>query len=144
MSDLDQFDDCIVARFSRLFGDPATDNFEAFVADYRKALGGTSPTILQEASDLIVKRHKYRNWPTIGECVEAIHEIAEKHAARREAAKPAEPPPRQPTAQERARVAKLVEQCKANLNARNFQPQPGKLLAVDRIAWETRYGRREQ
>lgn len=59
-------------RFMVLYGAPNTVDPAAFVAEYNKALAGTDADLLQIASDLVVKQHKFRNWPTVGECVEAV------------------------------------------------------------------------
>lgn len=139
----EHFDEHIVARFGRLFGEPTTPDFEGYVAEYRKALAGTAAHILAEAVDLVVKRHKYRNWPTVAECVEAVNEVAEQHAARRQRERPPEQPRpwRTPTAEEKARVSALIAECAASLEAHSKPPLRSRLPAADRNAWEARFGK---
>lgn len=78
-------DEHFTQRFLNLYGAPDVVNPEAFVAEYDKALGGTDPSLLETASNALVKQHKYRNWPTIGECVAAVEAAALQRAQRREA-----------------------------------------------------------
>src|SRR5688572_5197808 len=46
--------------------------------DYESALEGTDPSVLQEASDEILKVHRVRAWPTIGECLQRVRDIADE------------------------------------------------------------------
>lgn len=66
-----------VKRLQNHFGPPehAADE-KALAADYAAALAGTHPTVLQQASDRLISKHQYRNWPTIGECRLAVEVVA--------------------------------------------------------------------
>lgn len=68
--------DRIVSRFVTMYGDPKTDNLEAYFDEYAKALHGFSSEVLELAGDRILRNHAYRSWPTIGECVKICREAA--------------------------------------------------------------------
>lgn len=70
----------IIQRFITVYGAPATEDPKAFFAEYQKLLAGADAEIIKEASDLIIRRHTFRNWPTIGECNEAIQSVAARLA----------------------------------------------------------------
>ena len=66
--------DVVIRRFVTVFGEPKTDNSSAMVAEYERALRGTSPEVLQRAVDKLLRKTKFRVWPTIGECMDAVRE----------------------------------------------------------------------
>lgn len=125
-------------RFLMLYGAPNTIDQKAFASEYEKALGGTDPRFLEEASNLLVKQHKYRNWPTVGECVEAVNIVATRRNRERELRQHTNPAYRkEPTVEEKARVKDLVRHAGRALQAAAPPRLPAKPLPrTDRIAWE--------
>lgn len=65
-------------RFSNQFGTPKTVNLDIFHAEYVRSLEKTEPSVLHAATSLLLDRAMKNFWPTIGECREAVREIAEK------------------------------------------------------------------
>ena len=55
-----------------MFGEPKTEDPAAFLAEYVNAFKGTPRDVLDAAADVIIKQRKYRAWPTVAECLEAI------------------------------------------------------------------------
>lgn len=76
----------MLARFMTLYGEPKTNDIDAYMAEYVRALRGMSRQVLQGGTDRLVKSHKHRNWPTIGEaydaCQRAADELSQKQTAR--------------------------------------------------------------
>ena len=123
-------------RFFNLYGPAEAVDPKSFVGEYVHALAGNAAELLKPAADHVIAEHKYRNWPTVGECVAAVRTIAERAAAARLRA----PPPVEPrpiySADARERVAALVEEAKASLTkATPPHPRP-KLPDVGREAFE--------
>lgn len=113
---IDPVDDLVIRRFATLYGPPTTDDAPAFIAEYHEALDGTDPDILRQAISVVVKRQTVPAWPVVGECVAAVNAAAQRRAAERgRERREAEPPRRQPTAEEKARVDALVKAMAAKL-----------------------------
>lgn len=66
----------VIKRFLTVFGPPKTDNVEAMFAEYERALARNSTEVLHRAVDKILRKTKFRAWPTIGECVDAVQSAA--------------------------------------------------------------------
>lgn len=66
----------MLRRFGVLYGEPKTSDVEAFIAEYERALAGTSREFLEAATDRIVRSQDRRAWPTPGECVKAVSFVA--------------------------------------------------------------------
>jgi len=132
-------EELLTSRFLNLYGPPDAFDVSLFVAEYTKALDGTEPDILREAADRIVRKHKYRNWPTVGECVEVVEEIAEQRmlARRREAWGYAPERRVEPSQASKDRISTLVRGVADQLKSRD-RPVRISLPAVDRNAWENR------
>lgn len=131
-------------RFLNLYGAPDAVDPAIFVAEYGNALAGTDVEILKAASDLVVRRHKYRNWPTVGECLDAVNTIAEQRAAQRLRTTPPQRDEREvPSKESQERVAALARETIEKMRnreiaqTRSFRDLP----PVDRDAWEARFGK---
>ena len=61
-----------VNRLQSLFGPPPEGDSDAVVAEYINALGGQSETTLDRAGDHLARTHKFRSWPTVAECLDAV------------------------------------------------------------------------
>ena len=114
MSDIQ---DLMLARFLTLYGEPKTDNLEAYFDEYERALKGTAKEILSAAADRVIKAQEFRSWPTPGECLKACHAEAERKAIERERFEPksierADRKWPAPTEESKARVRALVENFK--------------------------------
>lgn len=143
----------IVQRFFTVYGNPKTNDKAAFFAEYEKALNGTDPEILRLAADLVIKQHTFTNWPTIGECVEAVKTVAERRHADRERSSPQKTTyynHKKPTEEEKTRVANLVKGAVANLgkvHKRLMDDAASVDLSqwhpTDRNAWSNRFGSSE-
>jgi hypothetical protein len=123
--------DLMLARFLTLYGEPKTDNLEAFFDEYERALKGTAREILQLAADRVIKDQEFRSWPTPGECVKAVHVEAERKAIERERfAKPdldkADRTWPAPTEESKARVRELIANMKRGISVSG--PEPGGTL----------------
>lgn len=66
----------ILARFITLYGEPKTDNIETFFDEYIRALKGYAPERLVRAINLVVEKHRFSSWPTIGEVIEVLDDTA--------------------------------------------------------------------
>lgn len=132
----------VTKRFLIQYGAPDTIDQKAFLAEYEKALAGTDADLLKQAADLIVKQHKYRNWPTVGECVAAVEVVATQRNREREMrafGKGQREHYKTPTADDRARVAELVAVAtQALTEASDSRVKFKDLPAVDKAAWAHR------
>lgn len=62
----------LVKRLAIVFGEPKTEDPVGFLAEYANAFKGTPKDVLDAAADVIIKHRKYRAWPTVAECLDAI------------------------------------------------------------------------
>jgi hypothetical protein len=62
----------LVKRLAIIFGEPKTEDPEGFLFEYANAFKGIPTHILDSAADVIIKQRKYRSWPTVAECLEAV------------------------------------------------------------------------
>jgi len=62
----------LVKRLAILFGEPKTEDPVGFLAEYANAFRGTPRDVLDVAADVIIKQRKFRAWPTVAECLDAI------------------------------------------------------------------------
>ena len=129
-------------RFLNLYGVPDAVDPKAFVAEYDKALGGTEESLLKAAADQIVRDHKFRNWPTVGDCVAMVRTVATQRAmAKARSAPPEYARTVTHSAESRARVNALVKQA---LHAMRSQAAEAPKPVFDRWdqttkpAWEER------
>lgn len=114
----DPIKEFFTGRFLNLYGAPKAVDPAAFVAEYTKALKGTDRDILEAASDLIVRKHAYRNWPTVGECCKAVQEVAEQEYARKAWVSPPETADfPKPTPEAKAAVEALVSRTIGHLRS---------------------------
>jgi len=110
----------ILARFLTLYGEPKTDNIEAFFDEYERALRGIAKDVLSLGADRVIRAQEFRSWPTPGECVKACHVEAERMAIERErfAPKNLEAADRSwpaPSEDSKRRVRELVEAAKRGI-----------------------------
>lgn len=75
--------DVMLSRFAILYGDPKTNDQDAFVAEYERALKACSRAVLQKAADLLIDGQTRRFWPTVGECRKATETAADQLASDR-------------------------------------------------------------
>src|SRR5262245_17519605 len=131
----------IVMRFLEVYGEPA-GNLPALVREYRKALDGTDAGLLEGAINLAIYQHEFANWPTVGECAKAVHTIGERRAveaARHRKADPLDDLPA-PSAEQRARVDRLLRDATAKLKDAQRKGPEIDWAAGQRPAWEARFG----
>lgn len=130
------------SRFLNLYGPPDAFDVPRFVAEYTQALSGNEPSLLKDAADRIIRQHKYRNWPTIGECLEAVEAVGEARmmARRREAWGYSGDRRVTPTAEEKARVGSMVERVREAI-AKVGKPMHSPMPDTSRDAWEQRLAR---
>lgn len=83
--------DVVVRRFVTVFGEPKTDNSSAMVAEYERALHGNSPEVLNRAVDRLLRKTKFRVWPTIGECMDAVQAAATEAKSQSSQVRPEQP-----------------------------------------------------
>lgn len=126
----------IIKRFLVLYGAPKSEDQAGFVQEYIDALDGTDPALLAEAANLLRDQHKYPTWPTIGECKEAIREVAERRslAQQRQAqSRDTNEVRPSPTAESRARVDAMMKDAIANLKISG--PPPSKNTTDAKLDW---------
>jgi hypothetical protein len=120
--------DLMLGRFLTLYGEPKTDNLEAFFDEYERALKGTAREILQLAADRVIKAQEFRSWPTPGECLKAVQAEAERKAIELERFKPANLDREAncwpaPTEESKARVRELVANMKRGMSIEPEKPK---------------------
>lgn len=67
-------EDKLIARLMTVYGEPRTDDPDAFLAEYRKALAGYSAEVLAKAGDEIIKGAVY--WPRPAEAIATARRVA--------------------------------------------------------------------
>lgn len=72
----------LVKRLAVMFGEPKTEDSEGFLFEYINATKGTPKDILTAAADVIIKQRKFRAWPTVAECLDAIDAAKKQHVAK--------------------------------------------------------------
>lgn len=73
--------DNMLRRFMSVYGNPDTENVDVFLAEYARILKGYSASELNGAADRILRKHKFRTWPSIAECVNSCEEVRAKAKA---------------------------------------------------------------
>lgn len=68
-------------RLKAVYGDPKSDDVNAFMFEYARKLSGYSDAELREGCDLILDKHKFSMWPTISECERACADVRRKREA---------------------------------------------------------------
>ena len=134
------FQRLIIDRFLTTYGAPDTENVEGFFGEYKRALGGVRRDVLSKLSDRIVWQHVYPTWPTVGRCLTELRSLnAEMHGRTPE--QPQERWTRKvPSADERARVAALTRDFRANmesLESEYVSTLPSQTSA-DSMSWASR------
>lgn len=79
-------------RMLTVFGEPKTDNVEAFLGEYERALGGYTEESLKRGADAIINGNTFKAWPTPGKCREAIEANVPRAEPNYELSEPAPPP----------------------------------------------------
>ena len=66
----------LLARLGLLYGPPSKDGREAvaLITEYARLMQQYSETELDAAADRIARTRKFKTWPTIGECIEALED----------------------------------------------------------------------
>lgn len=76
----------MMAKLGVHYGLPDKDAAQAakIIAEYARLMSGYSDNELSAAADLVLKRHRYRTWPSIAECIAALEDyrrsVHEKNA----------------------------------------------------------------
>jgi hypothetical protein len=72
----------LMERLTLMYGQPPVpvESRQAYAAEWRRALEGTAPDILQEATDRLIRTRRYRTWPTIGDVIHAIGQVGAERA----------------------------------------------------------------
>lgn len=125
--------DLVLARFLTLYGEPKTDNLEAFIAEYESALAGMSREVLTGGANRVIRAQEFRSWPTPGECVKACHQEAEHLAVQQQRFAPANIEKTDkawtpPTEEQKARARQLVAEAKKAILAGDGPPAPRRTL----------------
>ena len=126
----------MIERFLLHYGAPKTDSKKEFFAEYERLLSGANPEIVREAADLLIRRHEFHVWPTVGECQKAIETVAVRRATARKMDQFNHQPPgerrERPTDESKVRVDALLKEAKSNLM--KFDKPVG--VGLPRIPWE--------
>lgn len=104
-----------LSRFLTLYGEPKTDDVDRFLAEYASALARFESRHLLAGASKLVSEHKFRSWPTIAECIDAVEVFAPSNRP--------EPMPtyvvEQQTPQQKSNVQRLVAEFRKSIANRN-------------------------
>ena len=109
----------MLARLITVYGLPKeAENANAFMAEYTRHLDKYVTSELEEASDRLLAKRKYKTWPTIRECLDALEDVRRCRvnkmlAAKMEAKAKAVFQPKQYTAAEQREAERFVDDCAA-------------------------------
>lgn len=115
----------LIARLVNVFKEPQCEDPDAYVAEFRKAIKGYTADVLEQAGDEVIKRCTF--WPRPAEVIGIIEEICR----RKEAAKPAPPPPKDlppPTPEQVKRAREWTAMLKSVVRARTAFPNQSEPL----------------
>lgn len=62
----------MLKRFGHIFGLPKEEDINDFFKEYYLLLSEFSASEIKEATDEIMKTHKYKSWPTVAQCLQAV------------------------------------------------------------------------
>lgn len=108
----------MIGPFLLHYGAPKTDAKKEFFAEYDRLLGGNDSDLIREAADMLIKKRTFHNWPTVGECQQAIEAVAVKKATARRMSEFSKGTPQRaerPTDESKSRVDALIQQAKVAL-----------------------------
>lgn len=127
----------MLTRFVTLYGPPKTDSVQEFLGEYERALQHFPRDILISATDHLLKRHGFANWPTVAECFAACEqEMALRNRLSRAPAYRPEPVYREPTEEEKAHARALVAAFKRQVAEGELERPRPKFAATTREAME--------
>ncbi len=113
--------DQVLSRFLTLYGEPKTDNLEAFFDEYERSLGHFSAEVLRRAANRVIDEQVFKAWPTPGECRKAAEHaqqmMPKPKPTQAELDKQADAWPAA-TEESKVRVRELMLGCVANLRGK--------------------------
>lgn len=121
-----------IERLLALFGEPKTSSPERFLEEYRKALAGIDPRVLERATDRVIQKSTF--WPKPVEIIAEAHHIAAVLYSHRPTDWDAVDKDRRAgwspsdlkkfrSEEARANVQAMVDQMKANIAAMEVDPK---------------------
>lgn len=72
----------MLARLGVIYGQPDSPDPVAYLDEMGRMLAKYSENVLDQATDLVLKTHRGRNWPTPAECITACEDVLETDRAR--------------------------------------------------------------
>lgn len=124
-----QLSNPMLARFVNVYGTPKeTENATAFIGEYARAMHNFVASECEAAADLLLAKRKYKTWPTIAECLEALEDVRRRQVSKRladeyqaklarqddlNAPKPGHFQPKQLSPKEQRELEKYVDDCAA-------------------------------
>lgn len=103
-----------IDRLQLLYGEPKTNDVERFYAEYASALSRFEPRHLSAGASKIIGSHKFRSWPTVAECIDAVEVFA---PSKRPDVLPT-PAVEIQTQQQKSNVQKLVTEFRQSMSSR--------------------------
>lgn len=74
----------MLARLLTVYGTPKeTNDATAFMGEYARQMRGFVDSELDEAADVLLAKRKYKTWPTIAECLEALEDVRRRATTKR-------------------------------------------------------------
>lgn len=59
-------------KMAILFGEPKTEDPVGFLAEYANAFRDVPKALQERAADVLIRQRKFRSWPTVAECLDAL------------------------------------------------------------------------
>lgn len=65
----------MLQRLGVIYGVPESTDPQAFVAEYARMMRQYVDSELEEAAERLLQTRKYKSWPTIAECINALENV---------------------------------------------------------------------
>jgi len=106
----------MLQRLGVIYGVPESTDPQAFVAEYAHLTRQYVDSELEEAAERLLKTRKYKTWPTVAECVNALEDVRvgrrNKELAAKMAAQQAEKSkPKTVSPEEQREAEQFVDDC---------------------------------
>jgi len=106
----------MLARLAKVYGQPESENPTAFLREYARLMHQYVDSEFEEATDRLLAARKYKTWPTIAECINALENVRtgrrNKELAAKMAAQQAEKSkPKTVSPEEQQEAEQFVDDC---------------------------------
>lgn len=73
----------LLKRLTAVYGAPETPNPDGFMAEYTRQMRNFVESECEAAADDLIAKRKYKTWPTVKECLDALEDVRRRQTNKR-------------------------------------------------------------